>query len=328
MEKKVRWGILGCGGIAEKFAEDLQFTSNSKFTACGSRSIDKANQFSEKYGGEHAFGSYEELAECDDVDIVYVATPHPMHFENSMLCLENGKAVLCEKPFTLNCEQAKEMVGVAREKKIFLMEAMWTRFIPTVVKVRNLLENGAIGEVRNFTADLVKEFEYDTEHRIFNPQLGGGALLDLGVYPISFASMVFKQKPKKIASVVKIGQSGVDYNESLSFLYDSGAVASITAGLEADTGITAFIAGTKGSIRFESMFFRAKKAVVERGGELEEIKIDFPGTGYQFEAEHAAERWLDGKFESDVIGLDESIEIMETMDEIRRDWGLVYPQEK
>ncbi len=328
MTKQVRWAVMGCGNIAGAFARDLKYASNGKLVAAGSRTLEKAQAFIDEHGGRYAFGSYQELARCEDVDIIYVASPHPMHFENAMLCLENGKAVLCEKPFTLNAAQAKELVKTARDKKIFLMEAMWTRFIPAIVKVRQLLKDGAIGEVKNFTADFGVRFEFDPEHRAFCPTLGGGALLDLGVYPISLASMVFGTRPKKIVSVVNIGSTGVDYNESLSFLYESGAVASISAGLEAKTAIEAVVSGTEGSIKLDSMFFRTKRITLAQGEKTEVMDFDFDGHGYQFEAEHAGQCLIDGKTESDVMGLDESIEIMETLDEIRADWGLVYPQEK
>ena len=316
MAEKIRWGILGCGNIAGAFAKDLKLVDNAQLVAVGSKSIERAKTFANNFGAKQAFGSYGELAACKDVDAIYVATHHPMHFENSMLSLENDKAVLCEKPFTINSSQAKQLVDFARTKKKFLMEAMWTRFIPATLKVQELLTKNVIGQIKSFRAGFGEQFDLDSRGYDFN--LAGGALLDLGVYPISFASMVFQAQPKQIASVVSIGSTGVDLNESLSFLYDNDAVASITAGIQAKTLNNAVISGTLGRIEIDAPFFRSNKVTLKTlDGKDKVFKLPFKGAGYRFEAEHVGNCLLQSKTESNVMTLDENIRIMETMDKIR-----------
>lgn len=328
MSEKIRWGIIGCGGIAASFAKDMKFVENAVLTAAGSRTLEKAKTFAENFDIENAYGSYEELVKSDAVDAVYIATPHPMHYEDTMLCLENGKSVLCEKAFTLNTSQAEELVKKSREKKLFLMEAMWTRCIPATRKIKELIENGEIGQVLSFTADFGVKFEYDPKHRAFNPELGGGALLDLGVYPISFASLIFESQPKSIETVVKMGSTGVDFNEAISFLYENGGVACISSSLVVTTPRKAVICGTDGMIEIECPFFHARKFTLTKNGKQKVFDMGHDGIGYRFETEHASQCILDGKIESDLMPLNETIEIMRTMDAIREKWGLVYPQEK
>lgn len=327
MPKKVKWAILGCGGIARAFAKDLAFVPQAKIVAAGSRDINKAKAFADEFNADYAFGSYNQLVKCDDVDIVYIATPHPMHFEDTMMALENGKAVLCEKPFTLNASQASGLIQYARDKKLFLMEAMWTRFIPATIKIKQLMSDNAIGQVKVFSADFGVNFKFDPLHRAFNPNLGGGALLDLGVYPISFASMVFACQPKKIASVVDIGSTGVDFNSSISFSYSDGAVASIHCGLTANTPRHANICGTKGRIIIDSPFFCSKRFTLELdSSESKVFDIPFDGHGLRFEAQHCCQLLSEGAIESPIMPLDETLAIIQTMDEIRKQWNLKYPQ--
>ncbi len=189
--RKIAWGILGTGRIAGNFAADLALLPDAELVAVGSRSEATAQSFAGRFGAPHAHGSYEALAADPAVEVIYIATPHPLHAENMKLCLRAGKAVLCEKPFTLNAREAEEVIALAREQKLFLMEAMWTRFLPAVVRARELIEQGAIGEVRLLLADFGFRAAFDPHHRLFDPQLGGGALLDLGVYCVSLASMLF-----------------------------------------------------------------------------------------------------------------------------------------
>jgi predicted dehydrogenase len=206
---KTHWGIIGTGKIAKEFATGLAVLPEAELVAVGSRTAESANRFANMFGVPHRHASYEALVNDSNVDVVYVATPHSLHKENSLLCLQAGKAVLCEKPFTINAAEAETVIRLAREKKLFLMEAMWTRFIPLVVKVRQLLADRVIGDVQMLVADLGFLVDFDPLHRLFAPQLGGGALLDLGVYPVSLASMIFGP-PSRITGMAQLGKTGVD----------------------------------------------------------------------------------------------------------------------
>jgi len=323
----IRWGILGTGRIADKFAGDLALAEGAAAVAVGSRSRESAEHFARRHGIPKAYGSYDELVRDPDVDIVYVATPHPMHKENALLCLGAGKAVLCEKPLTVNAAEAEELIRAAREKKIFLMEGMWTRHLPAIRKVRNWLEEGRIGEVQLLEADFGFRTAWNPEGRWLNPELGGGALLDVGIYPVSLASMIFGGPPSRIDSFAHIGETGVDERFSLLFAYDGGKAAQLGGAVRLELGCEARIYGTKGVIRIPD-FFRAKRAELRVHGEAEEL-FEYKGEreGFAYEAEEAGRCLREGLIESPVMPLDESLAIMRTMDEIRRQWGLVFPFE-
>jgi predicted dehydrogenase len=214
MAKKIKWGVMGCGGIANQYANDLVISKHGQLVAVGSRSITKAQKIAAEHGGVRAYGSYEELAANPEVDIVYVATPHPFHMKNTLLAIRYGKHVLCEKPLAMNARQTRRMIAAAQKQSVFLMEGMWTRFFPATVQLRKWLAAGHIGKVIAVEADFGVHFKAGPEHRIFNPHLGGGALLDLGVYPVSFASMILGAQPKKIVSVVHKHTTGVSAVES------------------------------------------------------------------------------------------------------------------
>jgi predicted dehydrogenase len=216
MKKIIRWGILGPGRIAHKFAQSVKCIEDAEITAVGSRSIERAAQFATEYSISRAYGSYIDLASDPDVDIIYVAAPHPAHFECALLCLKAGKAVLCEKPFTLNASETKVLIKTAGASKLFLMEAMWMRYLPAIVKVRELLAQGTIGEVRMIKADFGNRIPWEPAGRLLNPELGGGALLDVGIYPISFASMVLGPSPTKITGVAYLGETCDQINFSIA----------------------------------------------------------------------------------------------------------------
>ncbi|GLX69404.1 Gfo/Idh/MocA family protein [Paenibacillus glycanilyticus] len=325
--KTIKWGILGPGGIASQFARDLAFASNAELTAVGSRSLEKATEFAGKYGGKKAYGSYEELVNDAEIDIIYVSTPHPTHRANVLQCLRAGKAVLCEKPFTVNVKEAEEIVQYARENRIFLMEAMWTRFLPVIRKVREWIEEGRIGELRLLKADFGFRTGFNPEGRLFNPELAGGALLDVGIYPLSLASMLFGGQPKQVLSTAHLGETGIDEENSMLLTYEGGQTAMLTSAIRLNSGSDAYIVGTKGSIRIPS-FFNAKSATITQEDGTEETFADNRSTlGFVYEAEAAGQYLREGKLESDIIPLDESLQLMRTMDEIRRQWGLRYPFE-
>jgi predicted dehydrogenase len=327
MTDKIRWGILSTGWIAKKFAEGLSVLPDAEIVAVGSRAQETADAFGDEYGVPHRHASYEALVGDQDVDVIYIGTPHPFHKDNAILSLEAGKAVLLEKPFTINAGEAEEVIALAREKGLFLMEAMWSRYIPIIVKLRELLAEGAIGEVRMLTADLGFRSEFDPKSRLFNLELGGGALLDVGIYPISFASMVLGT-PARIASMAHLGQTGVDEQAGIVFGYDGGQLAILHTALQTSTAIEATVMGTKGKIRVHSAWFYGTTLTLSiEGRDDEAISLPYEGNGYNFEAAEVMRCLREGKLESDVMPLDETLAIMQTLDTIRAQWGFKYPME-
>ncbi len=326
--KSIRWGILGPGWIARDFVQSLKDTEGAEVLAVGSRSLDRAREFAATYSVPRPYGSYEELVADPDVDIVYVATPHPAHKDNMLLCLGAGKPVLCEKPFTMNAREAEEVFSLAREKGLFVMEAMWTRWLPAMIQVRQWLAEGKIGEVKMLKAEFGYDAGWRPECRQLDPVLGGGAMLDAGVYPISLASMVMGCQPETIRSTVHIGKTGVDEQFAALFEYGAGRMAVITSAVQTPMMIDAVIMGTKGIIHIPE-FFWAKSARLIRKGESD-VVIDSPyqSTGKCHEAAHAMECLREGKTESSIMSLDESLAIMRTMDSLRGQWNLTYPCER
>ena len=319
---------MGTGAIAHKFAAGLAELDDAELVAVGSRARKTADEFGRTYGVPNRHASYEDLANDPRVDAIYVATPHPMHKENSILCLNAGKAVLCEKPFTVNAREAAELIGVARDKGVFLMEAMWTRFIPIVAKVRELVRGGAIGEVRMLSADFGFRAHPDAESRLFAPKYAGGSLLDVGVYAVSFVSMILGKQPESTAGLAHIGEMGVDEQGAWVFLYYKGEVAMMASAIRTTTPHQALVMGTEGHIQLQPPFWRGTKATLTHAsGESEELELPYDGNGYQFEAAEVMRCVRGGKLESEVMPLDESLGIMATMDSIRCHWGLTYPME-
>ena len=327
MTDPVRWGILGTGWIADQFAQGLDQLAGAELVAVGSRTPESAQRFAEAYNVPHRHGSYQALADDPDVDVIYVATPNPWHRDHTLLCLDSGKPVLCEKPFALNARQAAEMVQVAREKDLFLMEAMWTRFFPLMGKVRALVDEGAIGEVQMLVADLCIQFDLDPSDRRYAPGLGGGALLDLGVYPLSFASMIMGA-PSSIEALAHLGETGVDEQAGIVLGYDRGRVGTLYTSIRVDSPVEATILGSEGQIRIHSWWIHPDRLTLSLdGGEATTIQMPFAGNGYQFEAAEVMACLRAGKLESDLMPLDETLSIVETMDTIRARWGLRFPGE-
>ena len=312
----MRWGILGTGGIASAFVTDLRLTESGVAVAVGSRSQGSADRFAHEFGIANPHASYESLVADPDVDVIYVATPHPMHHDNAILALRAGKHVLVEKPFAMNAAEAREIIRVARENGLFAMEAMWTRFLPHMTVVRNWLEQGVLGDIVTVTADHGQWFAEDAEFRLFSPQLGGGALLDLGVYPVSFASMVLG-KPSRIVSMIDAAFTGVDAQTSMLFGYDSGAQAVLTCTLRAKSPTRAAIVGSDARIELDGDFY-APTAVtlVPREGDPIRVESVHEGRGLRHEADEVARRLAAGDTESRVMPLDETVSIMETMDTV------------
>jgi predicted dehydrogenase len=328
MKRKIRWGIIGTGFIASRFAEALQILPEADLVAVGSRAADTAKSFAENFNISHQHATYKDLAIDPDVDVVYIATPHPFHMENTILCLRAGKAVLCEKPLAINANQAQQMISLAREKKLFLMEGMWTRFLAIIVKVREWLDKELIGPVQFLQADFGFRGDENPKARQLNPELAGGALLDVGVYTVALASMVFGQPPARITSMVHLGSTNVDEQSAMLFGYEHGRLAVLSCSFRTQTPQQAVIAGTKGIIKIHSPFWSAKAATISIEGKNDEtIEMPFECNGFEYEAREVMRCIEAGQLESAIMPLDESRSIVKTMDEIRAQWGLKYPME-
>ncbi|MFI5607297.1 Gfo/Idh/MocA family protein [Amycolatopsis sp. NPDC051903] len=310
----LRWGIMGTGGIARSFAEDLRLTDSGVVAAVGSRTRATADAFADRLGIPGRHGSYEALAADPDVDVVYVATPHPMHHDNAMLALSAGKPVLVEKPFTMNADEARSLVKFARDRGLFLMEAMWTRFLPHIHHVRSLLPQ--LGDIVTVTADHGQWFPQDATSRLFAPSLGGGALLDLGIYPVSFASMILGT-PSRVVSMTSPAFTGVDAQTSMLFGYETGAHAVLTCTLRAATPATASIVGTDARLDLAGAFYAPTTiTLTPRGGTPTPHPHPDAGRGLRHQADEIARLLAAGETESPLMPLDETISIMATMDEV------------
>jgi len=327
MNRTIRWGILGTGTIAHKFAAGLKILPDAKLLAVGSRTAKSADAFGRQFDVPHRHVGYGAVVNDPEVDIIYVATPHSCHKDNTLLALAAGKAVLCEKPFAINAREAEQVIAFARAKRLFLMEAMWTRCFPLMAKLRELLESKIIGEVRMLTADFGFRAELQEEERLFNPAFGGGALLDVGVYPVSLASMIFGT-PTQIVSLAHLGKTGVDEEAAMVLSHANGQLAVLSTAIRTDTPQEAIIMGTKGRIRIHSLWWHPTAMTLTREGVSDET-MEFPhaGNGYQFEAAEVMSCLRAGELESRVMQLDETLSIMKTLDATRAQWGLKYPME-
>ncbi len=327
--REIKWGIIGCGGIAHTFATSLQALEDGILLAGASRTAGRAQAFGEKHGVERSYSDYEALVADPDVDAVYVATTHNFHHDNVRLCLEYGKHVLCEKPMTVNAAQARELVAMADTKKLFLMEALWTRFLPSMRKLQQLLAEHVIGDVQTVYANFCLGRTFEPDHRLRNINLAGGALLDLGIYPISMADIVFGRRPASITtSAVLDPETGVDEHSYYLFEYDQGRKAVLSSSASQSAPVEALVCGTKGFIRLPH-FLGARQLHIHCTGEEPRI-LEFPyaeGENFKYEIAHTMECIAAGKTESDIMPLSKTLEVMETMDMLRARWGLVYPGE-
>lgn len=327
MSETLRWGIVGTGSIATKFATGLQALPTAQLMAVGSRSQSSADRFGDKFDVPHRHASYEALAADSEVDAIYIGTPHSLHLENMLQGLNQGKAVLCEKPFTINAAQAKQAIDLARSRGLFLMEAMWTRYLPLMVELRRLLDAGAIGEVRMISADFAFRTGFNPTSRAFDPNLGGGGLLDVGVYPINLASMILGA-PDRIVSLAELGQTGVDEQAAMVLGYAGGQLALLSTGVRTRSPQETVIMGTDGFMRVPPRWWVPTTLIIDRPNQAPEtVEIPFVGNGYNYEADEVHRCLRAGKTESDIMPLDETLAIMETMDTIRGQWGLKYPME-
>ncbi|MFP4115078.1 MAG: Gfo/Idh/MocA family protein [Spirochaetales bacterium] len=325
---RLRWGILAPGAIAHKFAKGLEGLPDAELVAVGSRSIDRAREFADQYRVPNAHGSYEELARDPEVDAIYVATPHNYHRDAAILCLDSGKAVLCEKPLAANAAQAKEMVSAARRNDVFFMEAMWTRFLPAWQQVRAWIRAGEVGDVRLVNGTFAFRTGWDPESRLLNPDLAGGGLLDVGIYLVSAAYWVTGHAPEEVIGRAHIGETGVDEQAAFILEYADGSLAMLGCGVRTNAQHVFTVYGTEGWIEVPHMFWGTTSAILHRGETETRFEEPHLSNGYEYEAREVAECVAAGKSESDILPLDESLRIMETLDRIRAQWGLVYPFER
>jgi predicted dehydrogenase len=328
MTDKIRWGILGTGGMAGKFAKALEFIPDAELAAVGSRSLSSAEVFAKQFAVPRAHGSYQALVEDRIVDVVYVATLNSWHYKNCLDALQAGKPVLCEKPFMVNSKEAKEVISLAQEKRLFLMEALWTRFVPAFKRARQMWESGVIGDVRVAMSELAFTIDRTPPAHPFNPGLAGGSMLDMGAYPIMLAHLLFGE-PDTIASLAHIGETGVDEQTGMLFGYQSGQLAMGYSSFNVQSPIEATIVGTKGYIRIHTPFFCPPGFTLCLNDMPAEVfNIPYEGNGWNYEAVEVMQCLRSGKLESDWVPHQETLALMRTMDRIREQIGLKYPFEK
>lgn len=321
-----RWGILGTGGIAQAFAKDLALLDDHTVAAVGSRTQASADAFAAQFPTATAYGSYEELVAAD-VDAIYVASPHPMHEEHTTLALLAGKPVLCEKAFTINQAQAERLVSLARQKNLALMEAMWTRFLPHIDQIKSIIAAGTLGKIELIHADHGQYIPIERALRLWEPELGGGALLDLGIYPLTLAHLVLGN-PSSITAVATLTEKKVDLQTSMVLTYASGAQAMLSCTMAVRSSVAAVIAGEKARIEIDGSFYAPTSfRVITRDGDVTEYPNTYQGGGLREEAREFARVVRAGEIESPLMPHGTSLELMRQMDEVRRQIGVKYPNE-
>jgi predicted dehydrogenase len=323
--RTTNWGIIGPGRIAHKFAQGIASIPDAKLFAVASRSKERARSFANEYGAPHYYEGYEKMVQNPGVDIIYIATPHTFHYENTLMCLENGIPVLCEKPFTITREQLQILVNTARKRKVFLMEAIWTRFLPTIKKIIEINESGKLGKIKAIYADFGFKAPLDYSGRLYNLELGGGALLDIGIYPV-FLSLLLLGKPEEIKSMAIISETGADESCSILFKYSCGAMAGLNCTITAETPIEAVIVFEKGRIKINRGWFAPSSLTLFSDKEKKkEVAFKYDGNGYHFEAIEAMKCLKAGLTECPELPLDFSLDLMGLLDEIRGQCGIRYP---
>lgn len=322
----VNWGILGAGKIAGNFANDFKLVPNGKIIAVASRSESKAKQFAYQYEIEHSYSSYEGMLRNPDIQIVYVATPHNFHFKHASLCLNNGKAVLCEKPVCVNSKEFEDLSRLAKEKNLFFMEGMWTYYLPAILKTMEWIHSGKIGDVMQLQVSFGFVGNMSKEGRLANPDLAGGALLDIGIYGIAISELVFNDKIKTIQSLAHIGNTGVDEYNSIQLKYVNGGMAQISSSFLSDMKNEAVIYGTKGRIEIPK-FWMAKKSKLITNDEVLEFEDESKEMGYNYEAYAVGELLKKGRLESSIVPIWKSKKILSILDEVRDQIKLKYPFE-
>ena len=320
--KNIRWGIIGLGKIANKFATDLASIETAELVAVASRNIQNANNFAEKHNAKKAYSSYEELAKDNNVDAVYIATPHSFHKEHAILCLRNKKAVLCEKPFAMNLSEVTEMIQVAKENNVLLMEALWSFFLPHFTYVLDLIKSEKFGKLKSLEADFGFHTPYNTDSRLFKKDLGGGSLLDIGIYPI-FAALATLGEPDAIDASATFFENGADASCDMFFQYEN-AKATLKSTLLEETPSVAILKFDKATIKLNRQFHQSSSITIIQNNKEEIINFDFKTIGYNFETEHFNNLIRAGEKESNMMTFEFSKNLINTLDKVRRIIGLKY----
>lgn len=323
---KIKVGILGLGGIARKMAHTVNITEEAELYAAASRSLDKAQTFAKEFSAERAYGSYEALANDPDVDLVYIATPHAFHADNALLCLEHGKHILAEKPLAANKAQAEAVFGKAKEKRLFAGEAMWARFQPIQRTLEEIVGSGAIGEVTCVTANTGGAMT--KVPRLVQPELAGGALLDVGIYPLNFASMIIKERVKKITSAAVLTDKGVDGQNAFIITYESGKMAILGSSMLSEMDSRGVVYGTEGRIEADFVINISTLTLITNDGKRKTFTRPPQETGFEYELLSAINAIRDGSCESPEMPHAETLRMLEIMDSLRAEWGVRYPFEK
>lgn len=321
--KTFKWGILGPGKIAAKFAEDLANVPGAVLYAVASRDPERAEKFANNFNFPVSYGSYEELARDPEIDIIYIATPHVFHCEQTLLCLKNKKAVLCEKPLAIDGEQVQKMIAAAKENKVFLMEAMWTYFLPHYQYLLEMVESNKYGKLLNLKADFGFSAPYLPEKRLYNKSLGGGSLLDVGIYPV-FAALSLMGVPEKVTAKGNICETGVDENCVIDFQYNDDGVASLKCAIDETTPTTASLTFEKANVLVNKRFHEPTSIIIEQDGKMNEVHFEVKTRGYNYEAAHVQQMLDEGRIESNFMTFKKSRELIGLLDLIRTRIGLVY----
>lgn len=326
MSKTYNWAILGCGKIARKFSSDLKLLPNAKTYATASRDLQRAQDFANEFGFEKAYGIYEDMLNDPLVDIVYVATPHSFHYEHTLLCLKHKKAVLCEKAFAINKNEAEEMVACAKENNTFLMEAFWTMFQPSFTKAMEIIQSGDLGKLKMVRSDFAFNGDFNPNNRLYNIALGGGSLLDIGIYPV-FAALTSLGKPDLIKTLVDFSQTGSEESISMIFKYKEGEMANLTSSFASFSPTQTEYWFEDGYMILNPRWFTPTNITLKKNGEDEKILHSGheEGTGYRYEAAHVMECLDAGRIESDCMSWQMSLDLLETLDRIRIDAGIFFP---
>ena len=324
---KFKWGIISTGNIARKFAITIgKMGDEAELHAVASRDLTKSKAFAEEYGAKKIYNSYEALAADPEIQAIYIGTPHSRHYEDIMLCLKHGKNVLCEKSFTVSAAQAREAFALAKEKGLFLMEAYWTRFIPAMKKICQLLEDGAIGDVELVSATYGFRNDARTERK-FDPKLAGGALLDIGIYNIAFASLALGYERPEISTQVRFNEYGTDAASAIMLAYSNGRFAQISTAIQTTIPQQGIISGSGGYIMIDSVNGPQSVNLVQDGGETQVFDLPYEFTGFEYQIREVQGCVLAGKIQSELHPPEHTIAVMEIMDRVRELWGMKFPFE-
>ncbi len=327
-DKKFKWGILGPGRIAHNFAQGLQVIDDASLYAVASSKIERAQEFADQYGGAKTYNSYEALVNDPEVDGVYIATPHRFHFENAMLCLNVGKPVLCEKPLTVNAGETRKLIETSKKNKVFLMEALWSRFLPIYSVIRQWLDDKAVGDISLMVGTFGFNAPKEKDDRWQNPELAGGTLLDMGIYPIAISQWVMQAQPKSFVAMAHIGSTGVDELTTFSLQYENGAISQSHSSFLSNHVNDFLIYGSKGTIRIHPAFWASTQATLIVNDQEQTISRPMRAGGFEYQTEEAMRCLRAGLLESPGMSHADTLANMELMDGIRAQIGLKYPFEK